>query len=143
MKKGSSGDPDFGGSLVRSRPSVTRRVVAILAPTFLVIWGFMAAWWLCLSSCLPEYATMTSETTDRGNVTVARRLVELGAYAWRGKIYDRSGREVIFEEVGRVGGAQPGGQILRQAQERMDAIRVHHPVIEVRHHRSEGEVEPQ
>ena len=143
MQKGSAGDPDFGGSLVGPQRSVKRRVVAVTALVFSAIVGLIAAWCLSLSSCLPEYASMTSETTDRGNATVARSLVAIGAYPWQGKIYDWSGREVLFFEVGKIWGAQPGGMILREAQERMDALRVQHPVIEVRHRWVGGERIPQ
>jgi hypothetical protein len=88
MKKGAAGDPDFGGSLVGPQRSVKRRVVAVTALVFSAIVGLVAAWWLSLSSCLPEYASMTSETKDRGNATVARSLVAIGAYPWQGQIYD-------------------------------------------------------
>jgi hypothetical protein len=143
MKKGSATDPDFRGSLVGPQRSVKQRVVAVTALVFSAMVGLIAAWWLSLSSCLPEYASMTSETTDRGNATVARRLVAIGAYPWQGKIYDWSGREVLFFEVGKISGAQPGGMILREAQKWLDDWRVHHPVIEVRHRWVEGEFIPQ
>ena len=94
MQKGSAGDPDFGGSLVGPQRSVKRRVVAVTALVFSAILGLVAAWWLSLSSCLPEYASMTSETKDRGNATVANLGVSSQSGPILGKARFMTGRGV-------------------------------------------------
>jgi hypothetical protein len=141
MKKVGAGDPDLDDSSGRRRRrSRARRLAAIMASVLATIGCCLVAWWMSLASCLPEGVTMTTETRELGDVTVARRLLEVGAYAWRGKIYDRSGREVIFfRKLAADWGANPGLGLQRELRERVDALRVDHTVIEVRHHRTEGE----
>ena len=80
---------------------------------------------------------MLSLTTDQGQTTVARKLLEVGGHAWNGKIYDARGREIIFFAQIVSMGANPGRWMYEERRQRIDELRKDHAVIEVQHRHSE------
>ena len=59
--------------------------------------------------CLPEHLTLDTRFCESERyagsrdkaITIRDKLIQLGAYCERGKIYDRTGREVRFFLIGR------------------------------------------
>ena len=130
-KRGST-DPDFEGLPGEKPQTNDRRVLRTTILLSLIVTGCFIAWWLILGHNLPDYATMTSVTTDAGQPTVAWRLFEAGAFAWKGKVYDIWGREVIFFQGFGITGCVVSP---RRDQERRNLIKIleaDHTVIEVK-----------
>jgi hypothetical protein len=131
MTGSQANDPYFDAVRNKQRRMKARRIAGIAVCVLTVIGGCVSIWFMALAWCLPEFATLASLTTDQERPTVARKLLEAGAYPWGGKIYDARGQEIIFFLQLGGGGANPGGGILRERDERIKTLRANHSVIEV------------
>jgi hypothetical protein len=106
------------------------RAFAIWALATVGFW--VLVWAIAIAVCLPGYVTWNACTTDEGEPMVMWKLLEVGPYAWNGKIYDLRGREIIFFlELGSFGQGFPESSYDR----RLSIInrRANHTVIEVQH----------
>jgi hypothetical protein len=89
-----------------------------------------------LAKCLPAGVTLSESLMggDPQGQTVGGKLAELGAYAKGGKLFDSSGREIIFYHRW-VPGVQPKPDLELQEQERerneLEKLKAKYTVIEI------------
>jgi hypothetical protein len=91
--------------------------------------------WSAVSACLPAGVTLTTEfCPDRAGcapaerTTVRRRLAELGARARGGKLYDSTGKEIVFYQV-PARGAPPPPDLEQQERRQLEELRRQHTVV--------------
>jgi hypothetical protein len=91
--------------------------------------------WSAISACLPAGITLDTifcperETCPPAErTTVKQKLIDLGAYAKDGKLYDRSCREIYFLQIPR-SGPQPGPDEEQRRRDQLEDLRRRYTVI--------------
>ncbi len=81
--------------------------------------------------CLP--ARINSDDKVSASVTVRQRLIELKAHCRRGKLFDRSGKEIRFYRLAGCWGNPPPGyrEILERQRRELEKLKKRYTVIEL------------